>query len=112
MEVATPSPAIAAVSTTLVLEHLHKEVAELKSMLQAFSLLNNLVLSDLPAHIGNRKSSFGTITSMVTMRRNANPHARSQETLRLLAEGNRCSWPLTQLPILHYRHNLQLLFSH
>ena len=35
MEVATPSPAIAAVSTTSELEHLHKEFAELKSMLQA-----------------------------------------------------------------------------
>ena len=35
MEVATPSPAIAAVSTASELEHLHKEVAELKSMLQA-----------------------------------------------------------------------------
>ena len=35
MEVATPSPANAAVSTTSELEHLHKEVAELKSMLQA-----------------------------------------------------------------------------
>ena len=35
MEVATPSPAIAAVSTTSELEHLHKEVAELKLMLQA-----------------------------------------------------------------------------
>ena len=36
MEVATSSCAIAAVSTTSELEHLHKEVAELKSMLQAF----------------------------------------------------------------------------
>ena len=35
MEVATPSPAIAAVSTTSELVHLCKEVAELKSMLQA-----------------------------------------------------------------------------
>ena len=35
MEVATPSPAIAAVITTSELEHLCKEVAELKSMLQA-----------------------------------------------------------------------------
>ena len=35
MEVTTPSPAIAAVSTTSELEHLRKEVAELKLMLQA-----------------------------------------------------------------------------
>ena len=35
MEVATPSPTIAAVSTTSELEHLRKEVAEMKSMLQA-----------------------------------------------------------------------------
>ena len=35
MEVATPSLAIAAVSTISELEHLHKEVVELKSVLQA-----------------------------------------------------------------------------
>ena len=36
MEVATPSPSIAAVNTTSELEHLRKEVAELKSVLQDF----------------------------------------------------------------------------
>ena len=112
MEVTTPSPAKAAVSTTFELEHLHKEVAEFKSMLQALHLLNDLVLGDLPVHIGNRKSSAGTITSTVIVHRNANPHARSRETPRPLTEGNRHSWPLTHLPILHYRHNFQLLFSH
>ena len=107
MEVAIPSSAIAAVSTTSELEHLHKRVAELKSMLQALQSPDNLVLSDLPAYIGSRKSSVGTTTSMVTMHRNANPHVRSWETPRPLAEGDRRSWPLTQLPILRYGHNLQ-----
>ena len=46
------------------------------------------------------------------MHRNATLHVRSWETPRLLVEGNRCSWPLTQSPILHYRHNFQLPFSH
>ena len=36
MEVATPAPSIAAISTTSELERLRKEVAELKSMLQGF----------------------------------------------------------------------------
>jgi len=34
MEVATPAPSITTISTTSKLERLHKEVAELKSMLQ------------------------------------------------------------------------------
>lgn len=99
MEVATPSPAIATVSTTSELEHLCKEVAELKSMLQALQLSKQLGTQQSPAHIGNHKSSVSTITSMVIMHRNANPHARSQETPMLRAEGNTHSWPLTQLPI-------------
>ena len=92
MEVATSYPAIVAVSTTSELEHLRKKVAKLKSMCyKPSSLLNNQVLGDLPAHIGNRKSSVGTIISMVIMHRNANPHARSRVTLRLRAEGDRRS---------------------
>ena len=47
-------------------------------MVQA--LQSSRVLGDLPAHIGNHKSSFDTMTSMVTMHRNANPHVRNWET--------------------------------
>ena len=103
--VAIPASAIAAVSTTSELEHLHKEVTELKSMLQALQSLGNLVLGDLPAHIGSRKSSVGTTTSMVTMHRNANPHIRSREAPKPLTEGDGHSWPLTQSPILHYSYH-------
>ena len=59
------------------------------------SLLNDRIFGDLLAHIGNRKSSVGTITSIGTMQRNAKPHVRSWKTLRLLVEGDVCSWPLT-----------------
>ena len=113
VEVATPSPAIAAVSTTSELEHLHKEVTKLKSMLQA-------PLS--PKQSGTRQSPspnwqpqelcwYHNKYGDNAMHRNANPHVRSQDTPRPLAEGDRHSCSLTQLPILHYRHNLHLPFS-
>ena len=104
MEVAIPSgPTIAAVSsTTSELEDLRKEVAELKSLLQGLVPLSNQVLDALLVQIDSCKnSSVGTTTSMLTMHRNANPHARSRETSRPHAEGDRRSWPFPQLPILH-----------
>ena len=47
---------------------------------------------------------------MVIMHRNANSHARSQETVRPSTEGHGRSWPLTSSPILHYRHNFLFPF--
>ena len=71
MEVATPSPAIAAVSTTSELEHLRKEVAELKSMLQALQSSKQLGTRQSPSP--HRQPQELSITSMVIMHRNANP---------------------------------------
>ena len=112
MEVATPSPVIAAVSTTSELEHLHKEVAELKSMLQALQSSKQSGAWRSPSPQQQLQELCLYCNKYSNDPQKCKPHVRSRETHRPLAEGDRCSWPLTLLPILHYRHNFQLPFSH
>ena len=49
VEVAVPSPSISAISTTTEIEHLHKEVAGLKSMLQGLQSSRQSTRSPSPA---------------------------------------------------------------
>ena len=112
MEVAAPSPAIATVSTTYKLEHLHKEVAKLKSMLQALQSSKRLGTWRSPTPHWQPQEHCWYHNKYGENAQKCKPHVRSRETPRPLAEGDGHSWPLTQLPILQYRHNFQLPFSH
>ena len=112
VEVTTPSPAIAAVSTTSELGHLRKEVAELKSMLQALQSSKQSGTRQSPGPHQQPQELCWYHNKYGDNAQKCKPSCKKLENSQPLAEGDGCSWPLTQLPILYYRHNFQLLFSH